>query len=73
VEEILIDRRELILQHDVQMLQYFGIALHARHSDKIIVSRRSWANVAECATRMHGNSGISAESAALNANRNAND
>ena len=39
VQKILVDRRELVLQHGVQVLQYLGIALHARDSSGIIVRR----------------------------------
>jgi hypothetical protein len=52
VQEILVDRRQLVLQHGVQMLQYFGIAFHARHSDGLLFSARSWRMTAGRAT--HG-------------------
>src|SRR6185437_11783662 len=50
VQEILVDRRELVFQHDVQMPQYFGIALHAPLRETFKLAR-SWANATWRATK----------------------
>src|SRR3569833_469695 len=50
MQKILVDRRELVLQHGVQMLKYLGIALHAHNSMGFFLEAGSWGNAPRCAT-----------------------